>query len=159
MNVSAQGNPSIINMSEHSNVTDMSTYERMLFLKNTELFASFDKTHIEEIAWLVTERRYAGGDWLCHEGDEGHELFVICEGRVAVVKNIDGKHKTVYTAKPGEVLGEISVLGHIPRTAGLRAKGDVLVLTIKAPHFIRLLRENPDMSLAIIELLVHRLAA
>ncbi|MBW2285176.1 MAG: Crp/Fnr family transcriptional regulator, partial [Deltaproteobacteria bacterium] len=56
-------------------------------------------------------------------------------------------------------LGEIAVLGDVPRTASLRAGGDVQLLIIKGPDFLNLLRENPDMSIQMIKLLVNRLVS
>ena len=137
----------------------VSIYERMQFLKKTDVFSTFGKAHIEAIAWLIGERALTDGQWLCREDDEGHELYIIFGGAIEVVKTIEGKQMPVYLARPGEMLGEMSVLGHMPRTASLRARGDTLVFVIKGPHFIRLLRENPDMALTVIEMLVHRLAA
>ena len=131
---------------------------RVRFLKQTAVFSTFDRAHLEGIAWAVTERAVQDGEWLCRTGDKGDELYVIYEGRVQVVSETGGQDTIVYTAGPGEVLGEMSVLGHIPRTAALRAAGPARLLVLKGPRFIQLLRENPDMALAVIEMLVRRLA-
>jgi CRP-like cAMP-binding protein len=133
--------------------------ERVRFLKQTAVFSTFDRAHLDDIAWVMNERTAGHGEWLCHTGDKGDELYIIHTGNVQVIRETGPEEAIVYTAGPGEVLGEMSVLGHIPRTAGLRVMGPTRLFVIKGPWFIQLLRENADMSLAVIEMLVRRLAA
>lgn len=135
----------------------ISISKRAAFLKQTALFSTFDRAHLEDIAWVISERRVMDGEWLCRAGDPGDEIFVVHEGTVEVVVEKDGQEEVVYAARPGDVLGEIAVLGRIPRTAALRARGRGRLFVIPGPRFIQLLRENADMSLAVIEMLVRRL--
>ena len=63
----------------------------------------------------------------------------------------------IFTAREGDSLGELAVLGNIPRTASLRTKESAQLLVIEGPQFLSLLRQNPDMSIQLIQLLVKRL--
>jgi CRP-like cAMP-binding protein len=97
------------------------------------------------------------GTYICRQGDVGNELYVVYRGEVEVVRETDGQEQVIFLARDGDSLGEMAILGNIPRTAALRAKGNLRLLVIEGPHFLSLLRENPDLSIQLIQLLVQRL--
>jgi CRP-like cAMP-binding protein len=71
---------------------------------------------------------------------------------------VNGKEQIIFIAKEGDCLGEMAVLGNIPRTASLRARGNVQLLVIEGGHFLSLLHQHPDMAIQVIKLLVERIA-
>jgi CRP-like cAMP-binding protein len=83
-------------------------------------------------------------------------MYIIYNGEVEVTKKTNGEEKVMYLAKRGEILGDISILGKVPRTASLRAKTDVELLLIEDSHFMELLKENPDISIELFKMIVDR---
>ena len=75
-----------------------------------------------------------------------------------MIRKTKDHEDTLFLAKEGDCLGEMAVLGNIPRTASLRAQGDVHLLIIEGTHFHSLLCQHPEMSIHMIKLLVNRLA-
>jgi CRP-like cAMP-binding protein len=59
--------------------------------------------------------------------------------------------------KPGEFVGEMSIISNQPRMASLAAVGDVRLLCVEKNHFESMLHERPEVSLALIQALVTRL--
>jgi CRP-like cAMP-binding protein len=57
-----------------------------------------------------------------------------------------------------EIMGEIAIFGHVPRTATATAKTRVEVLRISADLFRSVIRENPDAAIELIRILAARLA-
>ena len=65
----------------------------------------------------------------------------------------------IYLAQPGEVLGELEVLGGLPRAAALRTKGKVYLFVLGGGDFRNLLHSQPALSDQVFHMLVARLAA
>jgi LmbE family N-acetylglucosaminyl deacetylase len=134
--------------------------ERIAFLRNIDLFSALNETQLDAVARIMTERWVDSGDYICRQGDLGYDLYVVYRGKVEVVREISGQEdQVVFVARGGDSLGEMAVLGNIPRTASLRTKGKVQLLVIEGSHFLSLLRQNPDMSIQLLQLLVKRLVA
>jgi LmbE family N-acetylglucosaminyl deacetylase len=133
--------------------------ERIAFLRKIDLFSALSESQLDAVARIMTERWVNTGNYICRQGDLGDELYVVYRGEVEVVRQSEGQQdQVVFVAREGDSLGEMAVLGNIPRTASLRARGNVQLLVIEGPHFLSLLRQNPDMSIQLIQLLVKRLA-
>ncbi|MEA2063316.1 MAG: cyclic nucleotide-binding domain-containing protein, partial [Gemmatimonadota bacterium] len=133
--------------------------ERIDFLKKISLFSLLTDEQLNSVARLMSERWEADGTYICRQGDTGEELYILYQGAIDVVKESNGQENIVYLAKTGDCLGEMGILADVPRTASLRTRGDVQLLVIRGNHFLSLLRQNPDISIQVIKLLVNRLAA
>jgi CRP/FNR family transcriptional regulator len=133
--------------------------ERAAFLKNVPLFAFMDEEQLQAVGRIVSERWEPDGAYLCRQGDEGDEMYLLVSGEVAIVKAADGRDQVIYKARPGEAIGEMQVLSRSPRAAGMQARGDIHLLVIQGSHFRALMHEYPDMSDRVIHLLVQKLAA
>ncbi len=134
--------------------------ERIAFLRNIDLFSALNETQLDAVARIMTERWVDSGIYICRQGDLGYDLYVVYRGKVEVIREIPGQEdQVVFVARVGDSLGEMAVLGNIPRTASLRAKGKVQLLVIEGSHFLSLLRQNPDMSIQLLQLLVKRLVS
>jgi Cyclic nucleotide-binding domain len=131
--------------------------ERIAFLRRIDLFSALTEVQLDAVARLMTERWVEPGVYLCRQGDLGDELYVVYRGEVEVVRETQGREEVIFRAREGDSLGELAVLGNIPRTAALRARGSVQLLVIEGPQFLSLLRLNPDLSIQLIQLLVKRL--
>lgn len=133
--------------------------ERMARLAAVELFGSMTETQLYEAARIVSERWVGAGGYLAREGERGHELFVVVDGTIDVVKHVPGDgERLLHLARPGEALGELALLADISRTASLRAATDAVVLVIRDDSFYEWLRRHPDLSRKIMQRLAEQLA-
>jgi LmbE family N-acetylglucosaminyl deacetylase len=131
--------------------------ERMARARTVELFASMSDDELHDVVRLMSERWFDDGTFLARQGEPGSELFLVLEGEVEILKEAGGSWKS-YVARGGEAVGELAVLTDMPRSASLRAKGDVKVLSMRGEHFRRLLREHWDMAEGVMQMLATRLA-
>lgn len=132
--------------------------ERKIFLRCVDLFTELDDEYLESVARIM-ERRWVGdGTMICREGEEGNELYFIQAGEIDVIKTKDEKEEIIAVVDANSCVGEMSILGNIPRFASLRAKGDVDLLVIKGEDFENILNENPRIAIKLLGLLVKRLA-
>lgn len=130
--------------------------ERIDFLKNISLFSLLKKEHLDSVARIMFEQWVENSEYICRQGEEGNELYIIKKGDVEVIQKSNGKERVIFTAKEGACLGELAILGNITRTASLRAFGNVQLLVIKEEHFLALLKKYPDISIQMLGLMVER---
>lgn len=130
--------------------------ERIKFLENIPMFSILTKEHLDSVARIMFEQWVENSEYICRQGEEGNELYIIKEGKVEILQKSNGKEQAIFTAGQGACLGELAILGDITRTASLRALGNVQLLVIKGEHFFALLKKYPDISIKMLGLLVER---
>jgi len=111
-------------------------------LRRVPLFSSCSTKDLQRIASATEQVTYAPGQKLADQGQQGREAFIIVDGTCTVSRN----GKKVATLGPGDVVGELSLLDHGPRTATVTADTDMSVLLIGQRHFMAVLDDIPALS-------------
>jgi CRP-like cAMP-binding protein len=102
---------------------------------------------------------FAPGAWIVREGDEGHSLFILVEGNVAVVKHADTPRAvTLATLHQGDIFGEMCVVDPVPRAASVHALAPVRTIEIKAATLHHLYQKLPDQYAIVLLNLARDLA-
>ena len=135
----------------------LSLMDRILFLKRVSLFEDLSPADLKQVASIAEEELFADGDMIAQQGEPGDALFVIVSGEVSVVIIKDGHNVEAVRRRSGEYVGEMSIINREPRMATLIASGDVRALCIDQKSFEGLIRERPEVSLAVIKVLSKRL--
>jgi CRP/FNR family cyclic AMP-dependent transcriptional regulator len=118
------------------------------------LFAGLSKKHLRRISRLMTRLDRPAGQVLTTEGELGSEFFVVLEGEVEVRQG----NRVIATRRPGEYVGEISLLDRRPRTATVVATTSVSIEVLNRREFLSLLAEAPELSEQILATMAQRLA-
>ncbi|TMK91382.1 MAG: cyclic nucleotide-binding domain-containing protein [Actinobacteria bacterium] len=139
--------------------TSMSPMERVLALRTIPLFQELSTADLRRLADLAEERSFVDGEVISSEGEVGDELHLVLGGTVAVTRGGTGSASTVARRGPGDVVGEMSIITRKPRVASLIAEGDVRTIRIGRQEFESMIRERPDVSLAMMRVLAERLGA
>ena len=139
--------------------TSMSPMERVLALRTIPLFQELSTADLRRLADLAEERSFVDGEVISSEGEVGDELHLVLDGTVAVTRGGTGSASTVARRGPGDVVGEMSIITRKPRVASLIAEGDVRTIRIGRQEFESMIRERPDVSLAMMRVLAERLGA
>jgi hypothetical protein len=139
--------------------TSMSAAERVLVLRRIPLLAGLSPADLRNVAEIAEERSFGDGAVIATQGEIGDELHIVLDGTIAVVRGEGATEATVARRGEGQVVGEMSILTHDPRIASLVAEGDVRTLRIGHREFESMLRERPDVALAVMRVLAERLAA
>lgn len=126
---------------------------RAELLAGCALFSAVGQSELAALAERATEVDYPPGAVIVRYGEIGTGFFVVIEGRVRVVQ--DGK--VVAQLGPGEFFGELSVLDQLPRNAQVAADEPTRCLALASWDFERVLRDHPELSLAILRGLARRL--
>lgn len=132
----------------------MAAVEFVLVLRKIPLFAALEPADLQRVAAIAEERSYAEGEVIGWEGELGDEMHVVLDGTVRVVR---GDEETIARRGSGEFVGEMSVITRSPRMASLIAEGDVRTVRIGYREFEGMVRERPDIALAVMRGLAERL--
>lgn len=101
---------------------------------------------------------FDAGEVIFEEGDLGTEMYVIQEGEVEIVKELQGEgERQLALLSHGDFFGEMSILEELPRTATARAVSDCKLLAINGTTFDRMLRKNPEIAVRMMRKLSRRL--
>lgn len=92
------------------------------------------------------------------EGDLTKDVAVINRGWAKVITRDVGGHTSLLAVRgPGDVVGEMAALGHMPRSAEVQALTELEVLRFTYHDFMTLLRQRPGISIALLGVLANRL--
>lgn len=100
---------------------------------------------------------FAAGDMIFSQGDLGTEMFIIQDGEVEIIKNINGEAHLLSHLEKGDFFGEMALLEASPRTADAIARTEVKVLLINGSRFDDMLKRNPEIAVRIIRKYSKRL--
>jgi CRP-like cAMP-binding protein len=134
-------------------------WEEVSLLRQTRLFLGFPTELVAHLAKRSERRRYPKGAVLLEQGAEGHELYVIVEGRVQLSKRLeDGSTELIPGQRgPGEVLGEYGVLVQgARRLATARAEEDLEVLVLTGEVLDEVLAGQLPLQLRLVAMLAER---
>jgi CRP/FNR family transcriptional regulator, cyclic AMP receptor protein len=132
-------------------------FDRSALLASHPLFRELGHDVRERISAYARMRHVERGATIFMKGDPGTCLFAICSGTVEIiVPSIEGKNAVVNLIKEGEIFGEIALLDGRPRTADAVAFTDCTFMVIDRREFLPLLREKPDVTVKLLEILCDR---
>ncbi len=120
--------------------------ERAEVLRHTELFSSLRMEDLAGLAALVEEREYSDQEVLFDEGAVGRKLFIIVEGQVEAVK----ADRTLFTADPGQTVGDLSLLDGLPTNYRAVAVKPTRTLILGCEDFYNLLDERSRVQRAVL---------
>ncbi|HUL77149.1 MAG TPA: diguanylate cyclase [Vicinamibacteria bacterium] len=126
--------------------------EKLALLRRTGLLAPLSDPELEAFVGACRELALRPGQALCHEGEEGHAMYVVLSGNLVVSK----AGKQVAVGRPGDCFGEMSLIESRERAATLRALDDTLVLEIPEEAFQHHLSGNPAALLALLRVFSER---
>jgi len=122
-------------------------------LRKVPIFSKLPAKELEHIARSVKERVYESGTVIIKEGDPGLGFFLITEGRV----DVSHRDHRIRDMGPGEFFGEMALMEEAPRSATVTAKERTRCLQLVRWDFRALLKENPDLAVRMLEVVVQRL--
>ncbi|XP_061735410.1 cyclic nucleotide-gated cation channel alpha-4 [Nerophis ophidion] len=107
--------------------TEIAVSVHLPTLSKVTIFQSCEKSLLEELVLKLTPQVFSPGEYVCRKGDVGHEMYIIKEGKLAVVAD-DGVTEYAVLSE-GNFFGEISILNirgnklGNRRTANIRSIG------------------------------------
>ena len=134
------------------------TPELILTLRRLPLFTDLSNRELALIAENVRRLHYKEGATIFSEGDLCHELLIVEEGTVKIIKSApDGRQQLIGLERRGNSLAEVPVFdgGRYPATA--EAANATVLLRLPADEFRKICLQNPELALKVFKVLGHRL--
>jgi CRP-like cAMP-binding protein len=117
------------------------------------LFADVPARHLRKIAALTKEVTFAPGTRIVRQGDRGDSFFVVLEGDASVVR--PGGLPSIRIG-PGDYFGEMALIDGAARSATVVAESGVLCLRLATSPFLKMLRNEPEIAIAMLRQLAGR---
>ena len=127
-------------------------------LRAIPLFRDLPEKDLADIAGLLIDRKYPRDAVIYEDGSIGDYMYIISEGQVKVTKmSEDGREKILEILGPGDFHGEMALLDRAPRSASVKTTTPCVLLSLSRQDFLGLLKQNHELTLELIRVLVRRL--
>ena len=100
---------------------------------------------------------YQPGEVIFRKGDAGNCMFVIQEGQVEVLGELEGQELRLAVSGAGEVIGEMAIFEHQAHSATVRALGKARVLTVDEKTFLRYVHQDPSLAYQLLKMMSNRI--
>jgi thioredoxin reductase (NADPH) len=112
------------------------------------LFASLSAAERERLSQGCADIRLAAGEYAVHEGED-RALFVVLEGRIEVVKDVDGIERVLGERVPGAIFGEVPITLGTAFPSGFRAAEPSRVMQIEVDRYYAIASAVPDVAVKV----------
>jgi CRP-like cAMP-binding protein len=134
----------------------MTNKTKLQALQASRLAADLDDRECGALCELVSERELADQEVLVREDTSDDHLYVVAEGTLGVVKNVDTAQRvTIATLGAGDLAGELSFIAATKRHASLVALGRTRVLGLEREQFESLLTTHPLLFYHVIRAIIR----
>ncbi|TMV68431.1 cyclic nucleotide-binding domain-containing protein [Thioclava sp. BHET1] len=131
--------------------------DEVQMLRRVPLLQGASPAGLKLLAFTSDRVNYAPGETLFWQGDQGDAAYVILTGRADILISSGGTEIKVAEVGANSLVGEISILCDVPRTASVRAVTDLQTLRIQKEQFLKLMQDFPEMMVQVIRVLADRL--
>lgn len=100
---------------------------------------------------------YRDGEVIVREGEVGDCMYVIQAGQAEVLAEKEDREVRLRVMGEGDIFGEMALLDREPRSATVRALGEVRVLTLDKQTFMRSVHEDPSLAFRVLQTMAHRI--
>ena len=132
----------------------MSLEQEVELIRGIPIFSKISPAKQKLLCFSSERLTYPAGQVLFREGDVGDACYVIIEGTIEISVN----SLVISTLGRNQIIGEIAVFGHVPRTATVTATTRLEVLRFSGDLFRSVVRENADAAVEMCRILAERLA-
>lgn len=122
------------------------------------LFGALSPESYRELEGNLEVVHLKGGERLFSQGDPGDSMYMVMGGRLRALSDADGADRRILgEIARGESVGEMALITGQPRTAGIEAIRDSVLIRLSKSSFERLIRSQPELLLNLSRLVVDRL--
>ena len=136
----------------------MSLEQEVELIRQFPIFSKIQPAMQKLLCFSAERLTYDAGQVIFNAGDTADAAYVVIEGTVEISVPTPSGPIIINTMTKNEILGEIAIVGEVPRTATAKAVSKLETLKISKELFIKIIRENPDAAVELIKTLAARLA-
>jgi CRP-like cAMP-binding protein len=111
------------------------------------IFQELTPAEIDSLSDGIFVREVPTGTVLYRPEDEGREIYVLIEGQVDLYRLTPrGKRLVTGRVRPGAIVGEMALLGHVPRGGFAEAIEDSRVCVVNRECMHRIISLHPEVA-------------
>ncbi len=131
----------------------MSISEQLInFIKKHPYFSGLSRKELESIASRLQEKTYEKGDLVIMEGETCQAMYFIKSGTVRILKTSpEGKEQVLRMMGDGESFNEVPIFDGGKNPASVETLATTALYILSKKDLISLVREDPDLSLAVLK--------
>lgn len=107
---------------------------RIELLQRMPIFGGIKTDVLQFLLGLCPIVTMSMNEFFFREDDQGDSMFVLENGKAAVLKSWRGQDYLLQILKEGDCFGEMAVMDHCPRSASVRAVEDCTAIRISAAN-------------------------
>ena len=124
-------------------------------LRQVPLFSDLEHRELEQIAGSMKERRFAAGETIATEGEQGVGFFVIESGKAKV--SVGGVERRTLGA--GDYFGEVALIAGSDRTATVTAEDELKCWGMTSWTFRPIVEENASIAWKLLQSMAKMLSS
>jgi len=122
-------------------------------LRNLEIFEPLDEDSLRDLSAQLRLKEYGENKIILKKGDPGTSLYIVLEGRVAVIGD---EGQTLSEMSVGDIFGEMSLLSGEPVTTSIHSRERTRLATLSSKDFKHVLNRYPVLQVFFYRMLVER---
>ena len=135
----------------------VSTTAKIWYLKQVNLFKWMSKEDMEQMAKVVVEKSFRKKETIYLPGEPGKSIYLLKKGVVKISKvTPDGRELTLAFLKPGEIFGELEVMGETTRDTQAEAHSDLLICVLRRENLMQMMEMKPKLGIQLSKLIGFR---
>ncbi|NPA35780.1 MAG: Crp/Fnr family transcriptional regulator [Chlorobi bacterium] len=128
-------------------------YNEDVNLLQFDIFKPLNEDEAKELKELISCFRYKRGSTVYNEGSRINGTYIVIKGIVKIYKTgFDGKEQIIRFAKKGDLIGFRSVISNELACTTSEIIEEAILCYIPGEELTRLLKENPEFSMALMKL-------
>jgi CRP/FNR family cyclic AMP-dependent transcriptional regulator len=126
-------------------------------LRKVPMFAKLEPSKLRLLAFTSQLLTFEDDEILFEQGDPSDSAYVVLDGDMEVLVGSGDEIDVAGVLGINELVGEMGVLANAPRSATIRARGQVVALRIESVLFLDLIAENASVALDVMRQLSAKL--
>ena len=127
-------------------------------LRKVPMFTKLEPSKLRLLAFTSQLLTFDDDEILFNKGDPSDSTYVVLDGDMEVLVGSGEDVEVAGVLGINALVGEMGVIANAPRSATIRARGQVVALRIEADLFLELLAENSSVALDVMRQLSIKLA-
>ena len=131
---------------------------KLWYLKKINLFQEMTAEEMGKLDRMTKMESVRKKTPIFFPGDPSQQVYLLKEGRVKLSRiSEEGREVTIALLEPGEIFGELEVLGDSPRDTLAEALDDSQICVVGKDLFLDMVRSKPDFSFRLTKLIGARM--
>ena len=137
----------------------MSLEQEVELIRQFPIFSKIQPAMQKLLCFSADRLKFDAGQVIFNAGDVGDSAYIIIDGTVEISVPTPSGPIVINNMGKNDLLGEIAIVGEVPRTATAKALTKLETLKISKELFVKIIHENPDAAIELIRILAARLAS